>query len=131
MWRCIYNCWVETTLHQILALTLPQLTSAAMLGRDVVIMVARRRFLPPSMDMFHDVIIVFELVVKDSTDALLRHPRAIYNSLTPLSVFPLDDQRHSTARGRCAPPAGFLYYREKFNVTPGPCSHGHFFNQFN
>jgi hypothetical protein len=99
----------------------------ACVGRDVIIMVARRRYLPPTRDMFHDVIIIFRAGSRrwHTTDSLLQYPRAVYNSLAPLSVYPLDglqDLLQARADALLLPTAGFLYYRKTFHVQPGPCN---------
>ena len=97
------------------------------LGRDVIIMVARRRYLPPNMDLFQDIILTFRAGNRrwHDTEDLLPYPRSIYNSLEPLNFYPNDgvqDILQARADALLLPRRGFLYFRDVFSVQPTHCS---------
>mgnify|MGYP006087427765 CR=1 FL=1 len=109
-------------------------TSSNGQGRDVIILIGRRRYLPPTMDQFQDIIIIFRAGIRKwhATEPLLSVPRSIYKSLQPTTIYVsdgMDELCRARTNALLLPPSGFQWYSNVLRLIPSYVSHDvhHFF----
>ena len=97
-------------------------------GRDIIILVGRRRYLPPTMDTFQDVVLIFRAGIRKwhSTEPLLKLPKEMYKSLQPITIYVSDgmlELRKARTNALLLPPAGFIWYEQCLQLVPSHTSY--------